>query len=106
MSIRILVFFLAIPMHVVAQQGSPLAGGLATIRVAAVDDSGAVIPGAHALLISLHTLETAKATADIHGRFFFNQVQPGTYELIVAPSARYSCVDSAVRRLRAKTKNV
>jgi hypothetical protein len=89
-------------MCLLAQEHSPPKAFFATVRVTLVDDNGAVIPGARAALINLHTLDILKAVADKDGHLAFDELQLGNYELIVAPPPRYTCLDSAVRRLRAK----
>src|SRR5437867_2968674 len=43
--------------------------------------SGAVIPGASVILISMETGEARAATADDRGRFVFEHVSPGKYKL-------------------------
>jgi hypothetical protein len=78
----------------------------ASIEGKAVDDSGAIIAQARAALLDLRTLELQRAVADNNGHFTFGEIRPGTYELIVAPPDRFSCVESAVRRLRLKAKDI
>jgi hypothetical protein len=50
-SIRIGALLLAVPMHLVPQQDSPVAGVLAMVRATAVDDNGAIVPK-HVLLLA------------------------------------------------------
>jgi hypothetical protein len=85
------------------QRNSPTTAN-ATVQGKAVDDTGAIIAQARAALINLHTLDVAKAVADRNGEFAFAELQPGTYELVVAYPARnfLPCVEPAVRRLGLK----
>ena len=85
-----------------AGQARPALATTASVAGTAVDDSGAVLLGAQGLLINLRTLDIHRSATDSGGHFIFKDVQPGAYELIVAPPQRFSCVESAVKRLRLK----
>jgi len=80
----------------------------AKVHGKAVDSAGAGIAEARAAMINLHTLDVAKAVADRNGQFAFAELQPGTYELVVAYPARnfLPCVEPAVRRLRLKAADI
>ncbi len=84
-------------------QARPAAATTVSVAGIVMDDSGAVLEGSQGLLVNLRTLDIHRSGTDSGGHFIFSDVQPGTYELIVAPPPRFSCVESAVKRLRLKT---
>ena len=83
-------------------QALPAAATTASVDGIVVDDTGAVLEGSQGLLINLRTLDIHRSGTNSGGHFIFSDVQPGAYELIVAPPRRFSCVESALKRLRLK----
>jgi hypothetical protein len=57
-----------------------------TLSGVVTDTSGAVVPRAKAVLVNTGTQFTKNATSDDQGRFSFNLVPPGIYELSVTAS--------------------
>lgn len=70
-------------------------GAFATLSGAVHDASGAVVPGADAVLTNVATGIAARTTTDARGRYAFPRIAPGVYALNVEKSGfRRGTVDS------------
>jgi len=69
------------------------------IEGTAVDMQGAVFSNVSVLLVNLRTLQTWKTQTDGTGRFRFEDLQPGRYELLAA----HHCFVAKPKRIKLKT---
>ena len=87
-------------LHSAAQTPQPTV----TLSGTVVDPQEAVFASANVLLVYLAGLTVSRTTADAQGRFVFNGLAPGEYQLIASVAKANTCFLAALKTVNLKDR--